>query len=199
LNRLRGCAFAAFAAALLPCPCALAGSPSGEFALKGPGYDKCSDFASARKQRGNKYHEYVGWLEGYLSYYNRVTPGTINIAPWQSGEMLASLMAAFCADNPNAPFVAATDLMIGALAPYRLAKSSEVVEASYRGRKVTVYREVLRSVQESLQKRKLYAGPQDGQFSSEFAASLLAFQKSTKLPPTGLPDQATLYHLLLKR
>ena len=60
----------------------------------------------------------------------------------------------------------------------------------------TIYAEVLQRVQSRLTALGLYQGAPEAEFGDRTREALAAFQRSSNLQPTGLPDQATLWRLL---
>ncbi len=174
-------------------------SQNGEFSLKGLGYNSCKEFNSARDLRSNDYYQFIGWLEGYLSAYNRFTPDTINIAPWQSTELLANLLEIHCMENPNTPYSVAIDRMIAELVPSRLHKSNEFLTVESSGHKVLIYRDILKAIQNVLKERGFYDGKIDGLYSERTKSAVESYQESAKIKKTGVPDQVTLYYLLMKK
>ncbi len=174
-------------------------SQNGEFSLKGLGYNSCEEFTNARDLRSNDYYRFIGWLEGYLSAYNRFTPDTINIAPWQSTELLADFLEIHCREYPKTPFSVAVDRMIAELVPSRLHKSSDSLTVESSGHKILIYRDILKAMQNALKERGFYDGEIDGLYDERTKNAIKNYQESAKIKKTGMPDQATLYYLLLKK
>ena len=172
-----------------------AASPDGAYAAKGAGPHACELFVSEREKRSETYFRFLGWLEGYVSLYNKVTPDTTDVFSWQTTELADFLLNNFCKANPQARFSTAVETMLKALHPTRLRNTSEVVDIEGGTPPIQLYKDVMRRVQQSLTERGHYKGAIDGTYGPGTAAALKAFQAASKIQETGLPDQITLLRL----
>lgn len=177
---------------------ALAADKSGRFALKGVAYSSCKDFGDARNRRDVGFGKYAGWLEGYISGYNRFVPDTINIAPWQSTDTLLGLIAVLCKENPNSPYVSTVDKLLAELHPHRLKHSSDIVEVASGSHKATLYREVVRNIQAKLRALGYLTPAPTGIYDAQTSDALKVFQRTIGTEETGFPDQETLFNLFFK-
>jgi hypothetical protein len=167
------------------------------FAVKGQGQFICSEFVQARETKGMAYAGYVGWLSGYISAINRERNETIDVAPWQSIDLLSALLEKHCNRLPDQRFFAAVHGLVEALFPDRARTPVTAVRIQASDRTYVLYDEIIRRIQKELQERDLYDGPIDASYNDRTKAAMLAFQKSADLKPTGFPDQNSLFRLLL--
>jgi hypothetical protein len=192
---IRSIAWLALAAALLASSPARAADGEGRFALKSVGTASCGSFVAARDKGGEGYALYGGYLGGYVSAYNQLVPQTFDLTPFHDADTLAHMMAQYCAKHPQENFGAALWRLVALLRPGRLQESSPEVRAESEGRHITVYAETLRRTQDRLRELGHYAGESHGRFDAATREALTAYQQRAQLPPTGLPDQATLFRL----
>ena len=188
------------AAVLAPSAPAFAAAESGEYAVKGIGVDRCANYVKAAEAKSPLLDVFAGWIEGHLTATNRYRPDTFDIAPWQTTRLLMALLFAHCQNNPDQRLFEAVQNLEEVLAKGRLRRKSEVVEIDTgEKRKLVLYHEVLKRAQQALIERGFLKGKADGQFGPKTRAALEAFQQSEGLRKTGLPDQETLFKLLLEK
>lgn len=169
------------------------------FAAKGLAALPCAAFAAEREKHSRTYNEAMAWLTGFISAYNYLTPDTYDVAPWQSVELLSSLLAAHCRENPKEPFFHATDKLLNSISKDRLRTSSEIVTVSVGNRKLNMYRDIVFRVQTALiANGYLKARWATGDYDQATAAAMKDFQAANKLDLTGLPDQPSLSVLFRK-
>lgn len=176
-------------------PAVNAAAPDGAYAAKGAGPHPCEMFVSEREKRSETYFRFLGWVEGFVSLYNKSTPDTTDVMSWQTSELIDVLLNNFCKANPKARFSFAVETMVKALHPTRLRNISDVVDIAGSKPPIQLYKDVLRRVQQSLTERGHYTGAIDGAYGPGTAAALKAFQAASKLKETGWPDQITLLRL----
>jgi len=172
-----------------------AASPDGKYAAKEAGLESCERYVEERANASDVSHLFVGWLAGYLSAYNRLTPDTVDIAPWQSVELMANLLEGYCQERPEIPFAHAVDALIAGLMPTRLRVPSDRVEVRSGEHALFIYEHVLARAQQALAERGFYDGPVKGVFDDATEKAFDEFQKINGIVQTGLPDQATLFQL----
>lgn len=173
----------------------LAATAEGRYAVKEAGAAPCGQFIKEREQKSTTYFQFIGWVGGYLSGFNRFTADTFDIAPWESIGLMDEFLAKLCSENQDKPFIAAVEFMINQLEPTKLTSFSEPVEAKAGENTIRVYKDVLKRAQEKLAEKGLYKGGPDGAFGDGTRKALEAFQKQAGIPTTGLPDQLTLLRL----
>ena len=86
---------------LCPLPGAEAADKDGEFALKGIGRLNCKQFVENRNQKSNRYFQFGGWIEGYITAFNQLTPETFDLLSFETTEFLAWMIAQHCSQNPD--------------------------------------------------------------------------------------------------
>lgn len=174
---------------------ALAATTDEKYVIKGAGNGTCERFVTEREAQSQAYALFGGWLAGYITAYNQLTDKTFDIAPWQNLDLLAAFLDNFCRHNPDLAFVSAVGAMISALQPTRLRTASEKIEAAAGDDRVTLFRNVLRDVQIRLTDLGHYQRGADGLYGEGTRRALKEYQQSKALPPTGVPDQRTLFEL----
>ncbi len=190
-----------FAVVLLTSTFTLSTQPSASeatdkaFAIKFPGNQSCQNYMDAGQGEGAEHAFFLGWLNGYLTSFNRNRAQTVDIAPWQGLPLLSGLLLNYCRQNPEKTFLAAVDAMIGALMPTRLKANSALVTIPTEQQPLQLYKTILLRTQQSLTELGYYDGSIDGTFGAMTQNAIEAYQRAKDIPVTGLPDQETLYQL----
>ncbi len=188
------------ALALLICAtpfAALGADKDGRFAIKGAGTASCERYLEERSKRSEPYYLIAGWLNGYITAANQYADETYDLAAWQNSKLLNALLETHCKTNPKQQIHLAVRAMIEGLRAERLRKMSMLVKAKSGEEEILLYQETLRRIQTKLANLGLYKGGADGQFGPGTRKALEAFQTKHKLKVTGLPDQTTIYMLLI--
>jgi hypothetical protein len=175
-----------------------AADAEGRFAVKGAGGATCQDFVTAREQQDNRFYYIGGWIEGYITGANRYEDGTYDIAPWQSLDLLIALIGNFCEGNPDRALHEVTAALVDRLKPRRMTQAEQRTAVGSGDQQVRVYPTILRRAQEALRRAGHYDGAIDGKYGPNTRGALRSYQQANGLEVTGLPDQRTLYNLLLK-
>lgn len=176
---------------------ASAGTADNQFAVEGAGRLNCAAFIQASADKGSaEYQRFIGFVEGFLSAANRYEPNTFDLSPWHNAAAFDLILQKHCAENPDEAVVSVVQKMVGALRPVRVAEFSPMVEVGAGENHAFVYETILRRAQAALRSRGLYRGEEDGKFSPAMRDAVLAYQKSSNLTQTGVPDPATLWTLL---
>ena len=179
----------------LAAPAAHGASSEGKFAVKEAGTQSCERFVAERKKRSNAYFAFLGWVAGYVSFYNKATPDTTDVMSWQTIDLVDLLLNNFCTANPKTLYIAAVDKLVKALHPGRLRNPSEMVVIKGDKRPIHLYKNVLLRIQQILTERGYYKRKIDGAFGPATSAAIKAFQRESKMNETGYPDQLTLLRL----
>ena len=194
--RLQTLATAAFlSAAILPTS-GNANTAQGIFAVEESGRMPCPAFVAAKAAGNSSYERALGFVEGYLSAANRYEPNTFDLAPFQNSAAFGMILEAHCKKQPTDTLGMATQRLVGALQPLRLAEPSKLIEIGDGQRKVILYEMILKRAQSALARKGLYSGTATGLYDQPTKLAFASFQKSVSLDPTGLPDPATLWMLL---
>ena len=174
-----------------------AADEQGSFAIKGAGAETCRDFIAARERSPAAQAVFLGWMEGYLTSVNELTPGSYDVSYWRERGLLAALLEVNCRADPKQRFGMVVRAMAQQLKQNPLAENSELIEARIGERGVPIYRATLQLVEETLAARGIDPGEVDGRWDDAARRGILEFQRGQpELLPTGLPDQATLAKLL---
>lgn len=177
-----------------------AADAQGRFAIEGAGIATCGQFLAAAREGSRDVGLYAGWIEGYVTGLNQFTSDTFDLTPWQTAQSMLGLLESVCKDmTPETRVIDAFTRLLRILAPHRLREESPLDGVQAGGRGAVVYRAVVVALQGRLAALGLFGGAQDGLFGADTAAALAAFQRREGLEPTGLPDQPTLFALLLKQ
>lgn len=183
-----------FAAALvLIAPLAAhAADSQGRFATKGAGRVTCAQFVTARSENTELYQRFLGWLEGYVTAVNQISPETFDVTSFESIDVMAAVIQSNCKKNPQVNFTRIAHLMVEAIREDRLLEASPLVEARVGEQSVQIYRETLRRVQRELADGGYFAGDINGLFGEDSIKALEAFQADRNLTVTGIPDALTM-------
>lgn len=164
----------------------------GLYAVDGAGRTTCEQFTAARSENGDQLRVYAGWVDGYVSGLNHRLPETYDLTPWQSVELLIAKLGAFCAQNPDTQFAAATNQLVQTLYDMRLTAESQISRVQVGGSAVFLYQAMIPRIHAALQERGFDAGPETESYSERLAAAVRRFQIDAGLSVNGLPDQLTL-------
>lgn len=183
-------------AASIPATTGLAADKDGQFAVKGGGGATCATFVNERNRGSERYALIRGWLEGYLTGVNELTPQTFDVAPWESTSALAALINEHCSKHPTDELMAVVMAVVRDLRPHRVVERSPLVDTKAAGDGRWIYEVTLQRAQRELTRRGFYSGADNGTFDKDTRGALAAFQKAEGLPVTSVPDDATLWRLL---
>ncbi|GAB4532831.1 MAG: hypothetical protein Tsb0010_13760 [Parvularculaceae bacterium] len=175
---------------------ALAADADGKFAMKGAGFLPCGVYVQERASQSNVYYMIGGWLEGYLSAYNRFAADTFDVASFQSLELMLNLIDQHCQDNPDDRLFGVIDALLADFAESRIKTESIRVRIEEGPRQTQLYRETISRIQSKLAEKGLYHDEIDGRYAEAVKSAIMAYQSDIGFEMTGFPDQATLWRLL---
>lgn len=161
----------------------------GNLAIKGIGLAACGDYVAALDARDDRLEVFFGWASGYLTAVNRYESGVYDVIDWQSDGYIAISLRGWCVANPERRFFDAVFAMAQSLLPAAVGAASPQVTVEG----IRLYRSTLDRVRERLEALGHHDPAAHG--ADLLEASLLSFQTARGLPPTGLPDSATLFAL----
>ena len=167
----------------------------GQYGVRGAALVSCAIYERERAARSDIYNMIGSWMDGYITGINQHADDTYDIASFESTELLAALVSEHCKKHPETPVFAVLKSLVAQFAKNRLRAPSKKVEIAVGDRKVPLYEEVVRRVQEKLAEAGYYRGEIDGTYSVQIQEAMQAYQKSIELWPTGFPDQLTLWQL----
>lgn len=185
---------------IVPGAVAVAADDNGKFAIKGGGLQTCAKFTEAFSTRSSNLALYGGWIEGFVTAQNQNATNTYDIVPWQTTSTLLDLTRAACKQTkPQTRFIDAFAGVFQLLFRTRLTAESEVVGISNGEASTVAYLEVLKRVQDALRAEGYDIPNTTGDFDATTVRQLMDYQTKNGLVATGLPDQPTLFKLLLQR
>jgi hypothetical protein len=184
------------AGALLAATPAFAASAAGEFAAKGPGRATCAAFTDAKARGTPEYGQYIAFVEGYITAANRYEPETYDLAPWHNAGAFGAILEQHCKTNAADTLAVVALKLAGSFSPIRMLEASPLIEVKEGEARAVLYAAILKRAQAELKKKGMMSAEPDGVFNPETRAALQTFQNQVKLPPTGVPDGATLWFLL---
>lgn len=162
-----------------------------EYVVEGPGRITCADFNSLEAD-APPIIAVSSWLNGYLTAHNRLSNDIFDLTPWQTSPILMSLLAQYCASNPDQIVERGAQELVAYLTPDALREQSDVVAVGQGSDVVLLY---VRTVREIRQRLADEGFPPANSMESLLEA-IAAFQAQNGLPVTGLPSQNTLAILL---
>lgn len=177
---------------------ALAADAQGQFAVKGVGQARCYEFNDAVAKRSPQMGAMLSWVAGYLTAANRYEAQTYDLVSWQDELYILANMRSYCARNPETPLILMARQMVRSMGPGRVAAASPLVAVTVGGQQVRLYGAVVERAKSRLSALGLYRGPMNANPDGPFIAAIAGFQRSNRLAPTGVPDQATLFRLFAR-
>ncbi len=168
----------------------------GAFALKGIARLNCAQYVENRKQKTSRYFQFGGWIEGYITAYNQLTPETFDLLSFETTELLALMIAQHCAQNPEDRVADVVVAMVRKLKDYKVPVRSALIVVPGTGGDLAIYVETMRRAQQALKDKGYYQSTIDGKYGPNTKSAFQAFQRDNNLAVTDRPDQQTL-HLLL--
>jgi len=168
---------------------------NGKFAIKGVGNVTCERFLIELEARSHNSFLFAGWLNGYMTAHGQHMQETFDISSWEDTETLANYLANYCKEHPKRSYYVAVTSMIKALFPDRIQTFSKKTKVKGESKTVVLYTSVLKSAQKKLSEKGFYKGEADGAYGPATKEAFMAFQKNSKLPASGIPDQPTLHKL----
>jgi len=103
-------------ALLLSAP-ADAADAQGYYKTVGVGKKTCGEFLDAQKSKGDEYRRFQDWFEGYISAYNRWTPGVSSVAGSTPMATHTAWLVEFCTGSSSSFFSKAVDRLVRDLGP----------------------------------------------------------------------------------
>ena len=171
---------------------------AGKYALRGAGLTKCQVFLEAYAAKGPKAHVFYGWIDGYISGLNELSPNTYDRAPWQSTELLAEVVRRACTQAPNQYFFAELRSVVAAMNEQRMSVGQDKKVLEMGEDRAIVYPDTVERAQRALQALGHYAGEVNGAFDPATHQAIIKFQTAKGIPVTGLPGPITLWALFIE-
>jgi len=168
----------------------------GQFAVRGVGLINCALFNHERATQDKIYLMTSAWVDGYVSGINQYSTNTYDLLSFESSELLMSILSEHCKKNPQDPVFGVVRKLFEKIKHDSLLSLSRKISIEKGERKVLLYVEFIKRVQQKLTKLKLYNDDINGIYSKSTEEAIKAFQLSIDFNPTGFPDQLTLWKLI---
>lgn len=179
---------------------AQAADADGKFAIKGAGLQTCKGFLAAWDAGSTDIGLYGGWIDGYMTGLNQFLPQTYDLGPWQTTPTLLGMTRSVCdQSDPEKRFIDAFFDVVRLLQTQTLTQESQAIGVTHDGRSAILYADVITRMKARLIELGKLEGAADQTFDEATAQALTAFQTERGFSVTGLPDQQTLFELLMKR
>ena len=174
---------------------AFAGDSTGSFAVRGAGLIDCATFLDEKEEQTEAYIMIGGWIDGYLTAFNQLSERTYDVTPFQSTEMLVTIIENHCRKFGDHRLFTVVTSMADQLRNDRLSQRSELVTVRVDDKDTRLYKETIRRMQIELQEHGHLTESATGRFDTPTLNAIKAYQESIGYVPTGFPDQATLWKL----
>lgn len=174
---------------------ALAGDQTGNFAVHGAGLIDCATFLREKEEQSEAYVMIGGWIDGYMTAFNQLSERTYDITPYQSTEMLVTVIENHCLQFGDHRLFTVVTSMAEQLREDRLSQRSELITIRVDDKDTRLYKETIRRMQLQLQEQGHLKESATGRFDTPTLNAVKSYQESIDYVPTGFPDQATLWKL----
>lgn len=175
---------------------ASAADQNGLFAIRGAGLLTCLTYVQEREAASDAYVMIGGWLDGYVTAINELSPETFDIVSYESTELLTILINRHCEKNPTDILYAVTNNLLAKLFDDRLKSSSAFMDVRVGPTQTRLYTDTITRIQTALAAQEFLGMAPTGQWSIATQDALARYQDSVGMNGTGFPDQATLWRLL---
>ncbi len=160
---------------------------SGDFVVKGAGATPCSQFISAAKEGGAEaLSEYGGYVAGYTSAYNEMSPATYDVWAWQTMDTLMLLLLQRCRQSPDLNFGAAVMELTRYYSATRVANRETKRRVGSEASGLYLYESAYQKLLEALRR--------EGYPTEDPYASMMQYKVDNKVMHT-----ANVYQILLLR
>jgi hypothetical protein len=195
---IRRAALAALTLCIAAAPPAWSADADGAYAIKGLGRKTCAEAAVDLGAGAGAKTVYGAWLEGYVTGINRSSEGLYDLTPWQTPELLLSVVVQACVPTPDDKLIVALDRVLRGMSPLRMTERAPIVALRKGGSYVNIYETVLNRAIARLDALGHSPGPAAPRVDARVVRAIGDFQASRGLPETGIPDQATLFNLFVE-
>jgi hypothetical protein len=180
-----------------------AADKNGKYAVRGVGSSKCGQMVSSIDSKDQNVRKdavllYTSWLNGYLSYVDRVEKETYDIIPLADSTHLLAVIVGQCRSHTDTLVESISAQVVGVLSKAKITSESPIVALTVGDQKGSFRKATLIALQNKLIALRHFKGKADGEFGTDSQKALRAFQKAEKLKDTGFPDTDTLMRALLK-
>ena len=171
---------------------------NSNFSLKGSGLLTCSLYVQEREKQSKVYYLIGGWVEGYISAYNRFSEDTYDITSFEHTELLTKVIANHCKGNLNDRLYSVVNSILEQISVDRIQTMSDQKIITVGERTTHLYQETINRIQIKLKEKGFLKKAPNGEYDAETIGAVMDFQKSIQFEATGFPDQTTLWRLMRK-
>lgn len=166
-------------------------------AVDGIGSRTCAAVLEARENDRATYFAFASWVNGFVTAANGHDPDTFDLTPWQTPEYVMAQISRSCDGNADATLAEATSAYIRFLTPSRLTEPTPLVAIGNDDVRTFVYLEVLTQLRDKIEQAGFLTGLEPPEaYGASFQKAVMDYQRANGLRVTGLPDTATLAHVL---
>lgn len=168
----------------------------GQYGVRGAGLTTCAVYETERNLKSQVYYIIASWMDGYITGTNQWADDTYDIFPFQTTELITSIISSHCQNNPDDRIYPVLNNLMEKISNNRLSKKSSKVDVGAGKRTTKLYAEIVKRIKVKLTQSGYYKGEINSQYDGETIEAMKAFQESLDFNPTGFPDQLTLWRLL---
>ena len=176
-------------------PASFGGDKDGRYAIRGAGLLSCKTFLAERSKKSPAYMMIGGWLDGYITAYNKLQQDTFDVSPYASTELLSVVIGQHCKDNPDDLLGPVLGGILARLNKDRLDAASPFVTVKVGDYETSLYARTIQEIQTRLSRKGLFKGSVSGNWDDETTAAIARYQKEIGYTASGYPDQKTLWYL----
>ncbi|MCF6196676.1 MAG: peptidoglycan-binding protein [Emcibacter sp.] len=176
-------------------PASFGGDKDGRYAIRGAGLLSCKVFLEERPKKSPAYMMIGGWLDGYITAYNKLQQDTFDVSPYASTELLGVVIGQHCKDNPDDLLGPILDSILARLNKDKLDTASPFVTVTVGDYETSLYARTIQEIQTRLSQKGLFKGISNGNWNDETTAAVARYQKAIGYNASGYPDQKTLWYL----
>ncbi len=175
---------------------ATAADKEGQYGVRGAGLTSCAVYEKERNLQSQVYFIIASWMDGYITGTNQWANDTYDILPFQTTELITSIISSHCKKNPADRIYPVLRDLIKKISQNRLSKKSEKIDVTVDERTTKLYVEIIIRLKTKLKQAGYYDGDINSTFDGETIEAMQKFQGSIDFKQTGFPDQLTLWRLL---
>lgn len=184
------------ATGLLTSKNAISADDKGQYGVRGAGLTSCAIYEKERNLKSEVYFIIASWMDGYITGTNQWAHDTYDMFPFQSTELITSIISAHCQKNPNDRVYPVLRDLIEKINNNRLTNKSKKVDVGVNERTTELYGEIVIRIKTKLKQAGYYDGRLNSIYDDVTIEAMKKFQGSIDFNQTGFPDQLTLWRLL---
>lgn len=181
----------------------IAADENNKFSSRGVGGEKCESLIKIIESKDEKQLSvyvpiFIGWVDGYISYINRIEKNTYNAVPFISSPEILALLNQQCKKRPDMKIEETVNHVVSVLAKYKIKKENPTVNIAIGKISGIFYKDTIIDMQNQLIKLGFYKGDADGNYNDKTINAMKSFQKNKNLADSGFPNIDTVLLLLYK-